>query len=300
MWPPTPPPPPPPSSSSANKPNYIKLPTDQNQVPAGWFPLGSNTPAGAFSTDAVENLIKSKGFKVKHYRYALNPKRSSMEGGVDIKSDTSSKVFTYYDPRELFIDVQQLSWSDQYMQQGIYGNFQVTTLNHCAKYENNIDGSGGRVFLRANDILVAQNDLTVLTEQLIEYNGRQSLQLMFPVFEVDYLADSNNVRYYQNTDFAVCNGCIEWLSSGAKPTFNNGRGSVLSVVYWTKPYFQVIATPRAFRAVYANQFGDPNQPQELTYFPGSAVVKMLWSSRVDFDLPDWEGSRPPQQGENIK
>jgi hypothetical protein len=62
----------------------------------------------------------------------------------------------------------------------------------------------------------------------------------------------------------------------------------------------VIATPRAFRAVYANQYGNPNAPTQLTYFPGSAVVKMLWSTRIDFDLPDWKLNELPQQGMNIK
>jgi hypothetical protein len=279
-----------------NKPNYIKLPTDQNQTANGYFPTGITGPAGAFSTEGVEQLIKGKGFLVKHYKYALSPNRTSMEGGVDISSEIGKKSFNYYDPHDLYVDIQQLSWTDTYMQQGIYSNFQVATLNYCAAYE---DAKDMRSFLRVNDILVAMNDITVMSEQLIEYNGRTHLRLMLPITSVDYLADSTR-RYYQDTDFTICDGQIEWIEGGIRPSFANGKGAILSVVYWTKPYFQVVGTPRCFRAVFTNQLGNANQPTDLTYFPGNAVVKMLWSTRIDFDLPGWAINNIPQQGLGVK
>jgi len=248
-----------------------------------------------FSTGATDNLIKQKGFLVKHHKYALNADRTSLEGGVNTGDDFNKRSFKYYDPRDLFIVIQQLSWSDMYLQQGIYGNFQIATLNYCTKYE----GTGDRAFLRRNDILVANNDLSVMTQQLVEYNNRTHLRLMLPILEVDYLADANN-QYFPGTDFVVCDGTIEWLSGGLKPKFTNGKGDILSVVYWTKPYFQVIDTPKCFRAVYTEVRGNPNAPAELTYLPGDAVVKMLWSTRIDFDLPGWSFNVEPQQGMNVK
>jgi len=279
-----------------NNPNYRKLPSDQPQVSNGFFPLGPNAPRGAFSTDAHENLIRGAGFKVKHYRYALNPNRTSIEGGVDVGADINRKSFNYYDPHDLFITTQELSWTDTYMQQGIYGNFQVAAVLYRSTYE---DVPNLRTFLRANDILALENDITVMTQQLVEYNGRIHTKLMFPVVEVDYLADANN-RYYQGTDFTICNNMIEWLPEGLKPKFLNGKGQILSAVYWTKPYFQVVGTPRCFRALYTNPTGNANQPVNLTYFPGNAIVKMLWTTDIDFDLPGWDTSMVPQQGMNIK
>jgi hypothetical protein len=280
---------------TSDNPSYIKLPSDQKQISTGMFPTGAYTPAGVFSTDATENLIRQKGIKVRHYRFALTANRVAVEGGVNIADTIGQKNFTYYDPHDLFIDIQQLGWSDTYMMQGIYGNFQISSVNYCSRYE---DFPSKRSYLRANDILVDDSGITAATEDIFEYNGREYQRLRFPIEDVDYLS-SATTRFFLHTDFSICEGQIHWINGGAKPTFTNGKGEVLSIVYFTKPYYQVIATPRVFRAAYTNTYGNPNQPAQLTYFPGSAIIKMLWSTRIDFDLPDWSLNNIPQQGVNI-
>lgn len=280
---------------SSDNPTYTKFPTDQKQEAAGVFPTGPRTPAGVFPLDAEDNLIRQKGIKMRHYRFALTANRVATEGGVNIADTIGQKNFTYYDPHELFVVIQQLNWSDTYMMQGIYGSFNISTVNYCSKYE---DLLSKRSYLRANDILVDDSGITAATEDIFEYNGREYQRLRFPIEDVDYLA-SATTRFYLNTDFSLCEGQIHWINGGMKPTFSNGRGEVLSIVYFTKPYYQVVATPRVFRAAYANTYGNPNQPAKLTYYSGSAVIKMLWSTRIDFDLPDWSLNNLPQQGVNI-
>lgn len=281
---------------SIKNPAYIKMPTDQSQVANGTFPYGGAAPAGAFSETVHDNLVRNTGFPVIHYRYAFSSDRAAVEGGTGLKSATAKDSFDYYDPRKVFITVQNFSWSDTYMMQGIYNSHEIGSVNFTSVYEE----TGERVFLRENDVLVAEPDITVLTQQRIEYNGRDCLKLAFPVFSVDYLKGSSGTRFYENTDFQICNGSIEWLAGGAKPFFTNGRGEALSAVYWTKPYYQVIATPRPFRIAYTNKDGNPNLPRNLTYLPGSAVVRMLWSSVEALDLPDWSMNDIPAQGGNIK
>ena len=280
---------------SIKNPQYTKLPTDQAQVANGQFPLRSTAPAGAFSSDVHDNLIREFGFPVTHYRFAFKADRSAVEGGTGIKSSITKDSFDYYDPRKLFIAVQNFSWTDTYMMQGIYNAHDIGSVNFCSVYED----TGERVFFRENDILVCEPEITVLTQQRIEYNGRECLKFAFPIFEMDYLVGSSGVRFAQNTDFQICNGCVEWLPGGAKPFFINGRGEALSAVYWTKPYYQVIATPRPFRVAYTNSTGNPNLPKGLTYMAGSAVVRMLWSSIEPLDLPDWSTNDLPAQGGNI-
>lgn len=277
-------------------PQYTKLPTDQAQIANGQFPFRNATPAGAFSSEAHDNLIREFGFPVTHYKFAFKADRAAVEGGTGVKSSIARDSFDYYDPRKVFIAVQNFSWTDTYMMQGIYNAQDINSVNVCSVYED----TGERVFLRENDLLVCEPDITVMTQQRIEYNGRQCLKFAFPVFSMDYLAGSSGTIFQQNIDFQICNGSVEWLDGGAKPFFTNGKGETLSAVYWTKPYYQVVAIPRPFRVAYTNKTGNPNLPRELTYMSGSAVIRMLWSSVEAMELPDWSMNDIPAQGGNIK
>lgn len=252
-----------------------KNPSDFPNVPVGQHPYGPAAPYGIFSDDAHENLIKSKGFKALHYKHALNPNRETVAEAVDLKNNTTSG-YVFYDPAEIWIVPQNIGWQDTFIMQGVHGTHSIS-LNHTG-----YDSNGQRVFIRVGDIIVVQDEISVLVEELFEFKQQTGQRLKFPIIEVDYLADGNGRRYEQGVDFVVNQGIINWVNP---PTWNAkfNRGQVLSAVYWTKPRFNVTATPKVFRMVWSNPSGNDRLPASATYLPGNCVVQMSWLSPDKID-----------------
>lgn len=278
-------------------PNFLtqnKNPSDQQQISAGFHPFGPFAPAGIFSTDVHDNLVKTKGFKAIHWRHALNPNRTSLEGGVDLSDQSDVSAMNVYDPREFYVAIQQLGWQDQAIVQGIHGSLNISSVNYTTYYEGSCTE---RVFLRKYDVVMINSGHTVMVGQLFEYKPAGPQRLKFPVLEVDYLSDGQKNRYEQNIDFIVKDGMIEWIGS-KRPLWDasKGRGAVLSINYWTRPYFSVVETPRVMREVFTNPTGDASQPSSGTYISGSAVLKAIWlDTAFRDDLPEWPRETEPDR-----
>jgi hypothetical protein len=271
-----------------------KKPGDQLQIPAGTHPYGPFAPAGVFSEDVHDNLIRTKGFKSVHWRHALNPNRKALEGGVDLTDRSDVGAMNMYDPREFYVAIQQIGWQDQYIIQGIHGSSSIMSVNYTTYYEG---GQKDRVFLRKHDIVVINSGHAVLVGQLFEFKPAGPQRLKFPILEVDYLSDGQKVRYEQNIDFVIKDGMLEWIGD-RRPSWDaqSGRGAVLSINYWTKPYFSVLETPRVMREVFANPPGNPGQQSFGTYISGSAVLKAVWlDDAFQAELPEWPRALEPDR-----
>jgi len=278
-------------------PTYLtqgKSPTDQRQISAGFHPFGAFAPAGIFSSDVHDELIKTKGFKSVHWRHALNPNRTTIEAGVDLTDQADVGAMNVYDPRCFYVAIQQLGWQDQAIIQGIHGSMNISSVNYTTYYEGS---QTERVFLRKYDVVMVDSGHTVMVGQLFEYKPAGPQRLKFPVLEVDYLSDGNKNRYEENIDFSVKDGMIEWIGD-RRPCWDaaKGRGDVLSINYWTRPYFSVVETPRVMREVFTNPTGDANKPSQGTYISGSAVLKAIWlDSAFRADLPGWPRETEPDR-----
>jgi hypothetical protein len=276
-------------------PNLIdetKLPSESKTVYGGKYHMGPFSPAGYFSEEAHENLLKHKGFRAIHYKHALNPARETPSEAMDPnKMDLSG--FVYYDPQEFYITPQGIRWEDLLLVQNMHGK-NTLTVNYTGKYE----GTQSRVFLRKGDIVVAKEPSlgTVLVNEFLEYAPGVPQKLKFPVYSVDYMASSTS-RFEETSDFICQDGLLYWLDTGRKPKFDAAkqRGEVLSVVYWTIPCFVVVDTPRIFRTVWANEFADTRQQGKAIYLPGSAILMMSWlQTQISIDHIIWPGINLPK------
>lgn len=254
--------------------NGIKLPQESNSVPGGIYPAGSYAPSGVFSLDAHENLIRSKGFKAIHFRHALNPSRSTPDEGVNL--DTMDMTgLTFYDQREMYIAPQNINWQESYMVYGTYGKHTMV-CNHTGRYT---DDPNVRVYFRPGDLVAFKDSgtTTVMMKELMATTVSGVMRPRFPVYSVDYLASANK-RYEEGPDFTVVNGEIVWNPGADVPPFDVSRnqGAVLSCVYWTRPLFVVVDTPKLFRMSWANEYAEAYRESEATYFPGNVVLSMAW------------------------
>lgn len=284
-------------------PNFLtaqKLATDAQQIAVGHHSFGAFAPAGIFSTDAHNNLIRTKGHKATHWRHALNPARKTVEAGVSLNTPTDSGAMLLYDAREFYVAIQSISWNDQYIMQGIHGSNTIQSVNYTTYYE--IPEQTQRVYLRKFDIIKINTGHTVMVSELVEYKPNGPSKLKFPIVDIEYLVDSQKTRYEQGTDFQITSGMLEWIGT-RRPLWDaqNSRGAVLSINYFAEPYYSVLETPRAFREVSTNSLGNAALPAEATYISGQAVLKALWlDDGFVTDLPDWPRYQEPTRTPNTR
>jgi hypothetical protein len=138
--------------------------------------------------------------------------------------------------------------------------------------------------------------VTVEMRQRFEYNPNGPMKLNYRVEGVKYLADSVR-RYEEGQDFAVVNGQILWLAAGRRPSFANGKGAVMSIVYYMKPVYIVKNVPHSVRILPSNETGHGGLPREAMYAPQLLIAQQSWIRQdnqelLDFSsLPDYPSYR---------
>lgn len=267
------------------RPIYDDENTEQGLINLGSLP--GQSPVAAFNPEATESLIKTKGITALHYKHAPNPDRETLAGGVNPNNNAAKFGSRYYSVRQMKLVAQQFKLEDRLNTQGIFGMSSVL-LNVAGHYD---DGDKDHVFCRPLDVIVIQSDMngssiTTLTEQMSEFNPNGPIKLNFRCEGVDYLA-SKDRTYTDGEDFIVEDGKIRWLVGGAKPSFKDGKGEILSVVYWIKPVYIVQSVPHAIRITPGNSTGNAAYPRQPHYAPQLVVAKQA-QFRVDSDeLPDF-------------
>jgi hypothetical protein len=278
-------------------------PTDINNE-QGLINLGSIpglAPVAAFNPRQIENLLRTKGIRAIHYKHAPNPDRETIAGGVTPNTNAAKMGWRYYSAREILVVPQQFKLEDRLNVQGIWGQGSVL-LNVAGHYE---DGCKEHAFFRPYDLLLLGNDpcgpnnITIAVDQLIEFNPTGSMKLNFRCEGVDVLF-GKDYTFVEDQDFIIDNGLITWLPAGRKPRFHDGKGEILSIVYYTRPVFIIQNIPHAVRITPGNDHGTANEPRRAYYAPQQLVAKQAWT-RIDneelFDygtLPDYNHYRDSQ------
>jgi len=259
------------------RPNLNSINSTTGLVPVQY--LLSQAPTAAFNEAGVANLIATKGFSGYHYMSAPNPDRNAFGAPPNPNTQASYSGRIYFDVRPLTIIPTQIKLEERLQVQGIYDVYSLV-LNVSGQYTDTRPNSDNQVYLKHNDLIVPDFGITILAEQLLEYNPTGPQRLNFNTVGVQYLAD-NIYIYEQDTDFIVQNGMICWLDSGTKPKFADGKGAVLSCVYYTNPIFAVQALPHALRILPSNSAGSGALPREAVYAPQLVIVKNLTSANIN-------------------
>lgn len=247
----------------------------------GLGPIPGEAPVASFNLDQIESLLRTKGFIAYHYKSALNPDRTSVELGANVNTKAAHYGLIYYEVRQLLVVPQRITLNQTLQLQGNFDSAAVTSLNVTGNYT---DGDQSPVYLKPRDIIVLNPTITVLAEQLIEYNPNGPLKLKYRVKGVDLLM-SKDVRFKEGLDFEVrSDGLIYWLG-GRRPKFHNGKGDVLSINYWISPHYVVNSSPHTLRVIPSNEQGHGGQPRHAKYAPQQVIVAQ--SHLVENDLADF-------------
>lgn len=232
-------------------------------------PIPGFAPVASFNIDGIENLLQTKSFVALHYRHALNPDRESLNGPVDPNTQAAHRGVQYYSVRPLGIVPQQFKIEDRLTAQGLWGVGSVL-INVTGQYLD--EGVDKKTHIRPRD-LIYMPTLTDITEQLFEYNPTGPQRLNYQIKGVDYLVDGERNIYQEGRDFIIKNGMLEWTKDGLKPKFKNGKGDILTCVYYYSPLYVVVNLPHSLRVIPSNEFGHAALPREATYAPQLVVAK---------------------------
>lgn len=276
---------------------------DINSTPGlvGLGPIPGLAPVAAFNASQIESLLVTKGISAIHYKHAPNPDKETVAGPVNPNTVEAKWGWRFFEARPLKVVPQNFALEHRLNVQGIWG-LHTVLLNVSGYYTDTPPGEDKEtVFCRPHDIIMLDKTpsgeaVTVETDQIAEYNPTGPLQLNFRVESVRYLAD-RHVQYICDQDFHVDDGKIYWLNEGRRPHFKNGKGAILSVVYYTKPIFIVKNVPHAIRILPSNSIGHGGLPRKAEYAPQLVIGQQSWiradnQELLNFsDLPSYPAYR---------
>lgn len=235
-------------------------------------PIPSLAPVASFNLNQIENLLQTKAFLAWHLKHAPNPDRVDIGGPVNPNTNAAQRGIYYYDVRAIGVIPQRFQFEDRMMAQGIWGVGSVL-FNITGEYLDDIPNKSKITHVRNRDLIVMNQTITTMVDQLFEYNPNGPQKLHYKIKGVDYLAD-NKREYHQGTDFFVNSvGQIEWIQGGNKPDFKNGKGSILTCVYYITPIYIVQSLPHQLRIIPSNEIGHAALPREASYAPQLLVAK---------------------------
>jgi hypothetical protein len=256
----------------------------------GLGPIPKKAPVAAFNIDQIHDLLRTKGFLAFHCRHALNPKRNTLNAGMDLSEKGAERPFIFYDIRPILMVGQDFSVRDTLTAMGLYGTG-TSMFSVAGEY---LDGSQERVFIRINDVIILNPTMTELFEQNFEYKGEKETSLMYRARAVDYMLTARGTRLNEGLDFHITTeGKIQWVESTDKPKV----GEIVSIVYYYQPIFIVRALPHNIRLLPSNNLGSGNMPRDIKYAPqlvlcDYSTVRDGPENSIDFfnlpELQNWE------------
>jgi len=256
----------------------------------GLGPIPKKAPVAAFNMDQIHDLLRTKGFLAFHCRHALNPKRNTLNAGMDLSEKGAERPFIFYDIRPILMVGQDFSVRDTLTAMGLYGTG-TSMFSVAGEY---LDGSQERVFIRINDIIILNPTMTELFEQNFEYKGEKETSLMYRARAVDYMLTARGTRLNEGLDFHITTeGKIQWVESTDKPKV----GEIGSIVYYYQPIFIVRALPHNIRLLPSNNLGSGKMPRDIKYAPqlvlcDYSTVRDGPENSIDFfnlpELQNWE------------
>lgn len=246
----------------------------------GLGPIPNQAPVAAFNIEGVENLLQTKSFEAIHYAHALIPDQTDLAGPINPNTQGAQRGVFYFEARKIGVVPTQFKLEDRLTVQGLWG-IGSALFNVTGHY---LDGAGEQAHIANRDLLVLP-DVTIPIREKVEWNPTGPLKFQYRVRGVKYLADSKTL-YHEGTDYVVIGGKIVWYKEGRKPSFLNGKGAILTAVYWATPIFIVQNMPHNLRIIPSNPQGQGAFPRDQVYAPQLLVVKPS-TILEEKDVMDW-------------
>lgn len=123
---------------------------------------------------------------------------------------------------------------------------------------------GDRIFIKDKEVLVSNY-------QRMQYNPGGLDRAQFPVKDVSFLIDSNNVEYKCGIHYKIKDGHIQWIDGKANPGVDpdTGKGRVYAIRYKYNAHWYVKDIPNEVRVIQGTE-GDDRNVERMPY---SAIIQ---------------------------
>jgi len=255
--------------------------------PAVGTQLNMNFPTSQVSFDikAFDNIIRSQGVKVKHYRAILDPRGLNSQGEIRRDIPVGNSDGNLFKIAGCFTATFQVNDNaPMYEVQG-----QIDASQAMMTPPTTYDNSDEPVLIKIGDRFEYQDiELRVVTDQYVEASSIGREKLAFKATCVEELIGSDGYEYKENVHFKInAEGEIEWISQ-TRPGINTdlNRGEVYSIRYRYIPYFVV---RRLIHEVRVVQVTDPDtgvrRNERLPYQVQVARENVFRDTKVTSNAP---------------
>jgi hypothetical protein len=222
-----------------------------NKNTKGYLPLIGPLDNVAFDHEAIDDLLRSHGIEVIHYKAIKCPiglkEQYSPRGHVD--HNDCSNGFIYKVAGGVTILFRQNSTSESI---GNFANIANATVQASFPrfYDDCTDFSiNEEIVLHKYDRIYLKNPVGfTVTTHLFQSNNTGVERMAYPIMCVEYLVDYTGKEYVVNEDFNIVNGNLQWLPNKQPASDSDtGQGAVLSIRYRYVPYWYVDSLPHEIR-----------------------------------------------------
>ena len=239
----------------------------------------------SFDKMAFDNLIRSQGVRMIHYRGIPDPTGMGSRGDNHAVHAVRQSIdgYLYKDAGEFtaFFSSNSNSYESQ----------ELGSMSSAAAYITFPDFYDDKpdcpVLINTWDRLYLKDiEIRVVTSQFVEASDSGIDRLQFPATCVEHLIDANGIEYLENRDFQITpEGHIKWVSQ-RQPGFNVnvGKGVVYSIRYRYTPFFVV---NRLMHEIRVSQVTNPmTGKRSLERMPYQAQVLREYVFRNQNNDPD--------------
>ena len=259
----------------------------------------------SFDVSAFDETLRSHGTKLVHYKAMRNP--IGMTDKYDIRRPDEEAInagydvsngFIYKPAGEVTVFFYNNSMNTGHKDIGMIDNAQaVITVPRF--YDSD---PAKRVYLSPYDRLCFKDcEISVPTWETVATSASGIDRLQYPAISVEYVIDNHGVEYFQDKDFVISNGNIQWLTQH-KPGMNVklGRPDIYVIRYLYQAHYYV---KQLIHEVRVSQHTDPaTYERTLERMPYQAVIQREYaflSDRRSEDGKDKRDARTPEEGGNL-
>lgn len=210
-----------------------------------------------FDVEAFDNLIRTQGVRLVHYRALRCP-----VGMTDIGDNRRphedhagcSNGFIYNKAgvvtASLLGNGNELRGTDVGFVDGA-----SATATFPVEYDQSCTSETGVYVAPFDRFYLDEEAIVVPTWQLVKASDTGLDRLQFPAVQVDYMLDNRGKQYECGIDFTLKNGMIVW-QPGHAPAADpeSGNPAVISIRYRYRPYWYVA---RMLHEIRVSQLGNP-------------------------------------------
>lgn len=208
--------------------------------------------ATTFDYDAFENLIRSQGVRMIHYRAMRCPI------GLNDKFDVRKTKDCHLDCNQGFLftkggevtclfggNAKRENAQDIGFMQDAYA--QVSIPVHYDDCEEKIS------LARYDRFYLCEEAITVQNWELVEAHATGVDRLSFPAIKVLDLVDNRGIKYQEGSEFVLDNGKIRWTSQKQPgQDISSGKGRVYTVRYNYRPFWYLKSFMHEIRVSQSN------------------------------------------------